>query len=169
MQITIIYGSTGGSTEEIAQSIAKNLSCETNLIDVADASAEDFKNSSNLILGTSTWGDGDLQDDWEDFFEELDNIDFNGKKVAFFGTGDQESYYDTFLDGMGTLHEKVKEQGGTIVGDGVSIENFDFGESTALINGTFVGLAIDEDNQDELSEKRVKEWTKKIDAIFNKQ
>lgn len=167
MQITIIYGSTGGSTEEVAQRIAEQLSCETTLVDVANASKEDFENSSNIILGTSTWGDGDLQDDWEDFFEELDDIDFTGKKVAFYGLGDQDSYYDTFLNGMGTLYAKVKEKGAIIVGDGVSTDSYDFGESTAEVNGTFVGLGIDEDNQSELSEERIASWTKDLEDKFN--
>ena len=167
MKVTIIFGSTGGTTEEVAQAIAENLSCETQLIDVANASIDDFKNSENIILGTSTWGEGDLQDDWEDFFENLDNIDFSTKKVALFGLGDQDSYEDTFLDGMGTLYTKVKEKGATIIGDGVDSSGFDFEESTAQIDGAFVGLAIDDDNQSELSELRIKEWTKKIDSNFN--
>ncbi len=167
MQVTIIFGSTGGTTEEVAQAIAENLSCETQLIDIANASIDDFKNSENIILGTSTWGDGDLQDDWEDFFENLDNIDFSTKKVALFGLGDQDSYEDTFLDGMGTLYTKVKEKGASIIGDGVDSSGFDFEESTAQVDGSFVGLAIDDDNQSELSEERIKEWTKKIANSFN--
>lgn len=166
MKVTIIFGSSGGSTEEIAQSISKNLSCETELIDIANASIDDFKNNTNLILGTSTWGDGDLQDDWEDFFDNLDDIDFSGKKVALFGLGDQDSYSDTFLDAMGTLYTFVKEKKATIIGNGVDSSSFDFEESTAHINNSFVGLAIDEDNQSELSETRVKEWTKKLNNSF---
>ncbi len=166
MQITIIFGSTGGSTEEVAQKIAENLSCETKLVDISNASNEDFQNSTNLILGTSTWGDGDLQDDWEDFFDELDNIDFNDKKIALFGLGDQDSYYDTFLDGMGILYNKVKERGATIVGDNVDISDFEFGESTACIDGSFVGLAIDEDNQNNMSDERIKTWTKNLESKF---
>ncbi len=166
--LKIIYGSTGGSTGDIAQMISDELSCESTLIDISDATNSDFEDCENLILGTSTWGDGDLQDDWDDFFPALDEIDFSGKKVAFFGMGDQDSYFDTFADGMGTLYQKVKEKGGTIVGDDVDGSSFDFGESTAFINDKFVGLVIDDDNQSELSEERVKQWTKKLNTIFIK-
>ena len=166
MKVTIIFGSSGGTTEEIAQSISENLSCETELIDITNASKEDFINNTNLILGTSTWGDGDLQDDWEDFVDNLDDIDFSGKKVALFGLGDQDSYADSFLDGMGTLYEKTKERGATIIGDGVDSSSFDFYESTALKDGTFVGLAIDEDNQSELSQERIKVWTQSLKNKF---
>lgn len=162
MQITIIFGSSGGVTKEIAQKISNNLDGETELIDVANATIENFENSSILILGTSTWGEGDLQDDWEDFIDNLDNIDFSGKKVALFGVGDQDSYYDSFLNGMGTLYAKVKEKGATIIGDGVDLSDFDFEESTAIENNAFVGLAIDEDNQSDLTDNRIIEWTKKL-------
>ncbi len=165
MQVTIIYGSTGGATGDAAQLIADRLSCETKLVDIADGSKEDFE-GSHLILGTSTWGDGDLQDDWDDFFDTLDEIDFSGKTVALFGIGDQDSYYDTFVDGMGILYEKAKEKGATIIGDGVDASSFDFGESRSIVDGSFVGLVLDEDNQDELSEERIKEWTKKIDSLL---
>jgi flavodoxin I len=164
--IKIIFGSTEGATQEVAETIAQELSHETEVIDIADASNDDF-DCENLILGTSTWGDGELQEDWDDFFSNLDDIDFSGKKVAFFGLGDQESYCDVFVDGMGTLYEKVKEKGGTIIGGDVDGDSFDFEESTAFIDEKFVGLVIDEDNQSELTEDRIKEWTAKINSSFN--
>lgn len=67
---------------------------------------------------------------------------------------------------MGTLYEKVKEKGGTIVGDGVSAEGFDFGESTAIVEGKFVGLALDEDNQADLSDDRIDAWVSSINSQF---
>ncbi len=165
--IKIIFGSMGGATQEVAEAIAEELSHEVQIVDIADASSEDFEDSANLILGTSTWGDGELQDDWDDFFPNLDDIDFSGKKVAFFGVGDQEAYYDTFVFGLGTLYEKVKERGAIIVGGDVDSSSFDFGESTALVDSKFIGLVIDEDNQSELTQERIKEWVKKIYNCFN--
>ncbi len=165
--IKIIYGSTEGATQEVAEAIAEELSHEAELIDISDASNEDFESSTNLILGTSTWGDGELQDDWDDFFPNLDDIDFSGKKVAFFGLGDQESYCDVFVNALGTLYEKVKERGATIVDGSVDSDGYDFDDSTALIDGKFIGLVIDEDNQSELTKERVKEWVKKIDSSFS--
>lgn len=99
MQITIIYGSSGGATGDVAESIAEKLSAETNVVDIANASNSDFEDATHLILGTSTWGDGELQDDWDDFFSNLDDIDFSGKKVAFFGLGDQDFIMILFLMG----------------------------------------------------------------------
>ena len=50
------------------------------------------------------------------FLMTLDEIDFSGKKVAYFGAGDQVGYPDTFQDAMGILEEKISDQGGTTVG-----------------------------------------------------
>lgn len=165
MQITIVYGSSAGATQNVAEQIAENLSShEIKLIDVSRAKIEDLQEAQILILGTSTWGDGDLQDDWDDFSSNLDSIDFSDKKVAFFGLGDQESYYDTFADGMGILYEKVSQKGANIIGNGVNGDSFDFGSSRAFIDGKFVGLVVDEDNQSNLSTTRISEWTKLLES-----
>ncbi len=95
-----------------------------------------------MIIGTSTWGEGDLQDDWDDIFDDFKGVEFGGKTVAFFGTGDQEGYGDNFLDAMGTLHEVVLENGGTIVGDKWSTEGYEHDESTAVNDDGFFSLHL---------------------------
>ena len=117
MAVGIFYGSSGGATAEVAEMIKKRLDTDANLIDIAGASPNDFMRYSHMILGTSTWGDGDLQVDWEEFFETFQTIDLRGKTVALFGLGDQEEYSETFLDGMGTLYMQAVKNGAHIVGD----------------------------------------------------
>lgn len=162
MQITIIYGSTNGTTQDVAEKIAKNLTAEAKILDVSRASVEDFETADLLILGTSTLGDGDLQDDWDTFFPELEKVNFQGKKVALFGVGDQESYCDTFVDGMGILYEKIVEKGGEIIADRNDASDYEFDASKALIDGNFIGLVIDEDNQSKLTNQRVQNWAQVI-------
>ena len=99
-------------------------------------------------------------------YEEFKTIDLSGKTVAFFGVGDQESYYDTFVDGLGILYETAKKNGANIVGDAWSSEGYDFGESKALNNDGFVGLVIDDDNQSDETNQRVKMWVKTIKSNF---
>jgi len=106
-----------------------------------------------------------LQSDWDAYFSELDNIDFSGKKVAYFGTGDQVTYSDNFLDAVGILEEKISELGGATAGYW-STDGYDFSESRAVQNRKFVGLAIDEDNQPELTEKRVQSWVAQLKKEF---
>ncbi len=166
MSIGIIYGSNGGVTEEIAEQIKNVLSLESDLIDIGTADIDIFEKYNKIIIGTSTWGDGDLQDDWDDIFDEYKNVEFGGKTVAFFGTGDQEGYEDNFLDAMGTLHEVAVENGANIVGDKWSTDGYDYDESTAVNDDGFVGLAIDEDNQDDMTTKRIEKWVEIIKPHF---
>lgn len=163
-KIAVIYGSTTGNTENIAQLI-RNLLGEdrADLINVASVGVEDFNRYRNLILGASTWGLGDLQDDWDGKLALLKGADLEDKRVALFGLGDQQSYSETFLDGMGTLYETLRSCGVTPIGQWPS-EGYSFGASTACIDGTFVGLALDEDTEPDKSEGRIKTWLEQLDT-----
>jgi flavodoxin I len=159
----IFYGSTIGNTETVAQQIAEKLGAE--LYNVAYSSIDKVQQYQNLILGTSTWGVGDLQDDWEGFLPALAKVDLTGKIIALFGLGDSSSYPDTFVDGMGTIYEALKEKGCTIVGM-VDPKEYNFDDSSANIDGKFVGLPLDEDNESDQTEKRVAKWLEQILPAF---
>lgn len=162
-KIGIFYGSTTGETETVAGEIAKIIGEDkVDVYNVAECGADDIKKYDNLILGTSTMGIGELQEDWESFIENL-NFDFSEKKVALFGLGDQEIYIDTFADALGILYEKVKGQGANIIGFTTN-EGFEFDESKAYLDGKFVGLVIDQVNQEDLTENRIKNW---VDNLIN--
>ena len=167
MAVGIFYGSNGGATEKVAEMIKDELGVEADLIDVADAQISDFDKYTEMILGTSTWGEGDLQDDWDDIFDDFQKVDLSGKTVALFGNGDQEGYPNNFLDGMGTLYKQAVENGASVVGNGWSKDGYDFDESTAIVDDAFVGLAVDEDNQDDLTASRVTQWVDGIKEYFN--
>lgn len=165
-KIGLFFGTQTGNTEAIAEAIQAELGDDiVTLHDIASASPEDFAEYSHLIVGCPTWNIGELQADWEGFYDELDNIDFSGKQVAYFGAGDQVGYADNFQDAMGILAEKMTRLGATTVGQW-PIEGYDFNESKAVQNGAFVGLAIDEDNQPELTEIRIKTWVAKLKSAF---
>ncbi len=164
--IGLFYGSEEGHTEDVAGKIKNQFPAnEVEVHDIADASPDDFTGFSKLILGTPTWENGGKQSDWEGFWSNLYEIDFSNKKVALFGLGDQIGYADYFLDAMGDLNDTVISQGGTIVGQW-STEGYDFSASRALaVDGVhFVGLAIDEDTQDDMTDERVETWVKQIQA-----
>jgi len=166
MAIGIIYGSNGGVTEGVAEQIKDVLGLEADLLDIASEDIDVFGKYDKMILGTSTWGEGDLQDDWDDVFDDFEGLEFGGKTVAFFGLGDQEGYGDNFLDAMGTLHDVVLKNGGTIVGDKWSTDGYDYDDSTAVNDDGFVGLAIDEDNQDDMTADRIRKWVATIKPYF---
>lgn len=155
----IVYGSTMGNTEGAAGIIADKIDGETKVISVSNLTADTIKDSDVVLLGSSTWGIGDLQDDWDMKIDELKNYDFSGKKVGFFGCGDQEGYPDSFVDALGTLYNAVKDSAGEIIGKWPT-EGYTFDGSTAVIDGMFVGVALDDDNQPNLTEKRIEDWVK---------
>ena len=113
MKIGLFYGTTLGAAKVVADLIAKEI--EVEVFDVANG-IEELNKFDSLIFGTNTWGYGDLQDDWERVLKDLKNIDFSGKKVAIYSTGDQESYPDTFVDSIGILADVVEAKGAKIVG-----------------------------------------------------
>ncbi len=167
-KIGIFYASSTGNTKDMASLIKEKFSqADVTLYNVADCEDDAMKEYEFIIMGTSTWGEGDLQDDWEDYLSNIADTDFSSKTVAFFGLGDQEEYCDNYTDAMGILYDEVAKQGANIVGSWET-DGYDFEESNSLRDGKFVGLALDEDNQDELSEQRVTTWVEQISPSFIK-
>ncbi len=161
-KIGLFYGSTTGNTVRGADLIQKAFGPGVvDLIDVGTASSQDLKKYDALILGTSTWHWGGLQDEWALFEDYLTSDILGGKKIAFFGLGDQKRYPDHFVDGMGLLYEKVKPLGVKVVGLW-SREGYDFDVSTALMGDHLVGLALDEDNESHKTEDRVNRWVQQL-------
>jgi flavodoxin I len=166
-KVGLFYGSTTGKTEATAEAIQAALGGDdvVSLHEISDVS-EEFADYDYIIIGCPTWDVGELQSDWQGFCDdELDNIDFSGKKVAYFGTGDQVGYADNFQDAMGILEEKISSLGGTTVGHW-STDGYEHDASKAEKNGKFVGLALDEDNQSELTDSRIQEWATQLKSEF---
>jgi flavodoxin I len=167
-KIGLFYGTQTSNTQTAAELIQKEFGGDSvvTLQDISQTEPSDFADYQYIIIACPTWNVGELQSDWESFYDDqLDNIDFNGKKVAYFGEGDQIGYPDTFQDAMGILEEKISELGGETVGYW-STEGYEFSDSKALRDDKFVGLALDEDNQSELTEERIKTWVAQLKTEF---
>lgn len=162
-KVGIFYGTDGGNTRDVVELIAKKLGSEVELKDISKASKEEVLSFENLILASPTYGSGDLQSDWDDVIGDFSESDFAGKVVALVGIGDQDSYSDTFADGISHIYEKAK--GGKVVGQ-TSTDGYDFEDSQAVIDGKFVGLILDQDNQDDLTEERIDAWVEAIRGEF---
>lgn len=159
METVLLYGSSGGNTSDVAEKI-KEAYGSINAIDVADASADDLA-ADFIILGTSTWGIGDLQDDFEDFIETLESADLSEKTIALFGLGDQDGYPDTFCDGMGIVYKAVADKCKKVIGF-TGTADYEYDESMSEVDGKFVGLVIDEDNQSDLTDERIEKWVAQL-------
>ena len=165
-KIGLFFGTQTGKTESIAEMIRDEFGAsEIDMHDMSQTDVSDFDGYTKLIIASPTWDIGELQSDWDIFFPEFDSMDFKGKTVAYFGTGDQLGYSDNFMDAVGILEAKISARGGKTIGYW-SIDGYEHTESKAERNGKFVGLAIDEDNQPELTEARVKTWVAQIKLEF---
>ena len=169
-KIGIFYGSTSGVTEEIATALREKFGeqhCDIYSME------EDFDEYSQLLdydyllLGCSTWGAGEVQNDWrEPLFEmDIEKPDFTGKTIAVFGAGDQVGHGKHFVGALRTMYDHFEKLGATMVGD-FPIEGYSFEHSTAVRDGKFLGLPIDEVNQSDLTEERITQWVEALTPIF---
>ena len=156
----IVYGSTSGNCESVANRIAKALGL-TSVISASELTKELVNNNANLILGSSTWGSGDLQDEWYDAIEVIKSSDLTGKTVAVFGCGDSCGFSTTFWEAMKTLYDAAKASGANMIG-AVSVDGYTYDDSAAVVDGEFVGLALDEDNESDKTDSRISAWVEAI-------
>ena len=162
-KIGVFYGSSTGTCEDLANQIADKMGVSQSDVYSADKLTADLvKEYDLLIIGTSTWGDGELQDDWYDGVKVLKAADLSFKSVALFGCGDSESYCDTFCDGMGILYEDLKDSGCSFIGNKVSTDGYSYSSSIAVVDGAFVGLALDEVNESDKTAERIDAWTAEL-------
>lgn len=157
----IFYGSTTGATREIAGRIAGLLKVDAadvhNVANTAPSAVADYK---TIILGSSTWGSGELQDDWYDFLKGLEVIDLEGKKIAIFGVGD-ESMSETFCNAVGIIYKALRDTGAEFVG-AFPADGYHFDHTEADVDGTIVGLLLDQTNHPEMTDTRLDEWATEV-------
>ncbi|MDD5581334.1 MAG: flavodoxin [Methylobacter sp.] len=173
-KVGIFFGTDTGNTRKIAKQIATKLGeAADKPVNISKASVDDLLAYDVLIVGSPTYGDGELpglsaghdNESWEEFLPTMAGADFSGKTVALFGLGDQEGYPDNFVDALGFIYDAFDEAGATIVGM-TSRAGYTFNQSRALQGDQFVGLALDEDTQKDLSEARLSEWLTAISPAW---
>ncbi|MCM1066535.1 MAG: flavodoxin [Muribaculaceae bacterium] len=164
MKTGIFYGSATGTTAEVAQRIAKLMGvADADVHDVAGTASHTLGNYELLILGSSTWGSGELEDDWYDFVDGAAALDLSGKKIALFGCGD-ETMSDTFCDAVGLLYDRLRGTGAEFVGE-YPADGYTFDKSAATDGDTMRGLVLDEVNHPELTSNRLSHWTDELKKL----
>ena len=166
--IGLFYGSSTCYTEMAAEKIQQQFNDGiVDIFNIADTPIENFTRYQQLILGIPTWDYGELQEDWENIWEELDQIDLSQTTVALYGLGDQIGYPDWFLDAMGYLHHKVVERGAKIIGYWPN-NGYQFLESQALTDDKtqFLGLALDDENDFDKTDERITQWCNELKKHF---
>ncbi len=168
-RIGLFYGSKRGDTADAAEKIKEAFDkVEKDLVDVYNVKKVDLSRMEEydkLILGSSTWEEGSLQMHWMRAIPQMDALDLSGKQVAIFGLGNQSEFPTTFQTAMATLATRARERGAELVGLW-PVDGYEFDESPAVEDGRFVGLALDNANQYELTEDRIKTWVRQLTREF---
>jgi len=168
-KIAIYYGTNEGATELAAEKIGKTLQeAAGSAVEVKNIGSEelfDLELWDKLIIGCPTYNIGELQDDWFLAYDNMDALELNGRQVALFGLGDQFGYPDSFQDAVGIIGRKVRDCGAELVGF-TDPAGFEFSTSAAMEDGKLMGLALDNDNQADMSDDRIVAWVAQIVKEF---
>lgn len=166
-KIGLFYGTATAKTATVAKEIQEAFGngIQVDIVPIEKAWEEDFMAYDNLIVGTSTWFDGELPAYWDEILPELKITKMKNKSVAIFGLGDQVRYPDNFADGIGLLAEVFENCGATIVGL-TSVEGYSFARSKAVRGDKFFGLVIDFENQHDKTDMRIKNWVEQLKKEF---
>ncbi|CAG1020683.1 menaquinone-dependent protoporphyrinogen oxidase [Methylococcales bacterium] len=176
-KIGLFFGTETGTTRLIAKKIHKLLGDDVAAkpVNVNRTAPADFLQYDELILGIPSYGDGAMpgrsagciEANWEEFLQELGEVDLSGKRIALFGLGAQERYSDRFASSMIQLYRVLKDYGADIVG-AWSTEGYEFKHSASIVDGQFVGLVIDQRTQGMLTDQRIREWVEQIKPLLVK-
>jgi len=166
--IGLFYGSSTCYTEMAGEKIRMRLGEErVDFFNISDTPIVQAEFYDYLIFGIPTWDYGELQEDWEEIWDDLDGINLSGRKVALYGLGDQIGYPEWFLDAMGYLHSKLIARGAVTCCYWPKT-GYEFIGSKALTpdGEAFVGLALDEESEFNLSAERIEQWCQQILTEF---
>lgn len=166
-RIGLFYWPKKGNVESCANRIVKKFKAEDiDVFSIEQIDAVDFEKYSLVIVGCSTvgaevWQGANDNNLWFDFFTRFSEKSLKGKPVAIFGLGDQVLYPDHFVDGMMLIKNEFDRVGAKLIGKWPT-DGYDFTHSDSVENGVFVGLALDEDHQDELTDDRIDVWVNQL-------
>lgn len=159
----IFVGTAGGTSMKVAEALAEEFGIEEDDIINMEEDFDDIEDQmleyDVLFIGSSTWGQGDVHFSWVDPVLEIedDEIDFSGKTVAFFGAGDSVKHGEHFCSALGKLHNTFSGAGAKIIGS-MPKDGYSYEFSLAEMDGNLCGCAIDEHNEEDKTEERIKTW-----------
>jgi len=172
-KIGLFFGPVGGNCNNVATKLAEQIgNSKVDLIPIKDAKYSDVEKYDKIIFGISSigkdaWDNEDTETDWDRFLPEFNKIDFSGKTIAAFGLGNQITYPSHFVESLGFLALELATKGIKLIGE-FPTKGFEYQESHAINeNGNFYGLVVDEDNEKEKTDDRIKAWLPIIKDAFN--
>ncbi len=168
-KIGLFYSFATDKTKRCANKIEESFNSkkfEVVAIDVNETLTEEqFLEFDNIIVGVATWFDGELPFYWDEFVPALEDMDLSKKRIAIFGLGDQVTASENFADAMGILGDLFEERGAKLIGH-TATDGYIFEGSEAVRDNKFIGLALDLDNQNKLTNERIEAWVKQLEKEF---
>ena len=164
--IALIYWPKNGNVEKSGEKMVGKLGEDkVDIFTITSVDVEKIPEYKLLIIGNSTVGADNWEDThksrWYEFFAKLEKLDLSNTFVAIYGLGDQILYPDNFVDGIATIKEEFGKCGANFIGRW-PIEGYEHTDSKSIDGEEFLGLALDEDQQSELSEERIDKWLSQI-------
>lgn len=172
-KIGLYYNFDTQKTSKVAQKVKEEFE-KGGKYEVVDINADEhmtdqqFMAYEYMVIGASTWMDGELPYYWDEFVPAIEDLSMGGKKVALFGLGDQSYSYENFVDALGILGYLLEGQGAKLHGF-TSTEGYDFEKSAGVRDNQFLGLAIDIENQAALTKERVAKWVEQVKKEFEEE
>jgi len=169
----LFYSPEGGNVNGVAVQLGEMIGTDNlDVIPAKEAESDIVSKYNQIILVGSTvgadhWNNEVIEDEWTTFFTKIEDLSFENKKVAIVGLGNCVLYPSHFADGMADLYERITKKSAQVFGF-VDAEEYDFEDSEALNEeGSFCGLALDEDNEAELSAGRLEKWIEQLRPDFD--
>jgi len=161
--VGLFFGTQTGKTEDVASAVGEAAGVEAQ--DIGEQSAADLAGFDGLIVGLPTWNTGADSERsgtaWDEYLEEIKTLDLCGKPVAVFGVGDSVGYGDNFCDAIEELHNTFQAAGAKMIGY-TDASGYQHSDSKSVSDGKFLGLPLDEDNENDMTKDRVTNWVSQL-------
>jgi len=161
--VGLFFGTQTGKTEDVASAVGE--AAGVGAEDIGEKSAADLAGYDGLIVGLPTWNTGADSERsgtaWDEYLEEIKTLDLCGKPVAVFGVGDSVGYGDNFCDAIEELHNTFQAAGAKMIGY-TDAGGYQHSDSKSVADGKFLGLPLDEDNENDMTKDRVTNWVSQL-------
>jgi MioC protein len=121
LNLTILVGTMTGTAEMVAQEVQTALEAGGHVVTIRmmdDLDASVFESGGTFLICTSTYGQGDVPDNAQEFFASLERERPNLSSVTYglIALGDR-TYRDTFCEGGTRFNNLLTELGAKRVGE----------------------------------------------------
>ena len=123
MKAIVVYASRTGKCQQMAEAITEAMKEEGASVDLYPAAMVEAKyllDYDLILMGSSTYGDGEMLSEMVPLCETMNDIDLSGKRAAAFGCGSKR--YPMFCSAVNLLESRLIDCGASLAADGYKID-----------------------------------------------